>query len=102
MLFLHGGAYTMGNADAYRGFVSQIAARAQCSAFILDYPLAPEASIWSLSTWPVLRWTASSPSIHGMRLPAIRLAAVSPSQRPLICATGGASPLPCCLDPGRI
>jgi epsilon-lactone hydrolase len=43
VLFLHG-AYTMGNADAYRGFVSQIAARAQCS-FILDYPLAPEASI---------------------------------------------------------
>ena len=45
MLYLHGGAYTMGNADAYRGFVSQIATRAQCSAFILDYPLAPEASI---------------------------------------------------------
>src|SRR5262249_61519133 len=45
MLFLHGGAYTMGDANAYRGFVSQIAARAQCSAFILDYPLAPEASI---------------------------------------------------------
>lgn len=33
------------NANAYRGLVSQIAARAQCSAFILDYPLAPEASI---------------------------------------------------------
>src|SRR5215510_11920984 len=45
MLYLHGGAYVMGNADAYRGFVSQIAARAQCLAFILDYPLAPEASI---------------------------------------------------------
>jgi acetyl esterase/lipase len=45
MLYFHGGAYVMGSADAYRGFVSQIAARAQCSAFILDYPLAPEASI---------------------------------------------------------
>ena len=45
MLYLHGGAFVMGNADAYRGFVSQIAARARCSAFILDYPLAPEASI---------------------------------------------------------
>jgi acetyl esterase/lipase len=45
MLYLHGGAYVMGSADAYRGFVSQIAARAQCSAFILDYPLAPEATI---------------------------------------------------------
>lgn len=45
LLYFHGGAYVMGNADAYRGFVSQIAARAQCSAFILDYPLAPEASV---------------------------------------------------------
>lgn len=45
ILYIHGGAYVMGNADAYRGFVSQIAARSQRSAFILDYPLAPEASI---------------------------------------------------------
>jgi monoterpene epsilon-lactone hydrolase len=45
ILYLHGGAYTMGNAESYRGFVSQIASRAHCSAFILDYPLAPEASI---------------------------------------------------------
>lgn len=45
ILYLHGGAYTMGNANAYRGFVSQVAARAECSAFILDYPLAPEASL---------------------------------------------------------
>src|SRR5438034_4072970 len=35
----------MGSAHAYRGFVSQIAARAQRSAFILDYTLAPEATI---------------------------------------------------------
>lgn len=45
ILYLHGGAYTMGDANAYRGFVSQISARTQCSAFILDYPLAPEASL---------------------------------------------------------
>lgn len=45
MLYLHGGAYVMGNAEAYRGLASQVAARAQCTAFILDYPLAPEASI---------------------------------------------------------
>src|SRR5262249_32453972 len=45
VLLLHGGGYTKGNAHAFRGFASQIAARAQCSAFILDYPLAPEASI---------------------------------------------------------
>lgn len=45
LLYLHGGAYVMGSADAYRGLVSQIAARARCSAFILDYRLAPEATI---------------------------------------------------------
>lgn len=45
ILYVHGGAYVMGNANAYRGFVSQIATRSQCSAFILDYPLAPEASV---------------------------------------------------------
>src|SRR5262245_15208451 len=33
ILYLHGGGYLMGNADAYRGFVSQIASRAQWSAF---------------------------------------------------------------------
>ena len=42
MLFLHGGAYMLGSAEAYRGFVSQIAARAGVAAFVLDYPLAPE------------------------------------------------------------
>lgn len=45
ILYVHGGAYVTGNANAYRGIVSQIAARSQCAAFILDYPLAPEASI---------------------------------------------------------
>ena len=42
MLFLHGGAYMLGSAEAYRGFVSQIAVRAGVAAFALDYPLAPE------------------------------------------------------------
>lgn len=45
ILYLHGGAYRMGSAEAYRGFVSQIATRARCPAFILEYPLAPEATI---------------------------------------------------------
>lgn len=45
ILYLHGGAYTMGSAEAYRGFVSQIATRARCPAFILEYPRAPEAAI---------------------------------------------------------
>jgi epsilon-lactone hydrolase len=42
ILFLHGGAYVLGSAKAYRGFVSQIAVRANVAAFVLDYPLAPE------------------------------------------------------------
>ena len=45
ILFIHGGAYVMGNADAYRGFVSQIATRLQGAVFVLEYPLAPEASV---------------------------------------------------------
>lgn len=42
ILFLHGGAYMLGSAEAYRGFVSQIAIRVGAAAFALDYPLAPE------------------------------------------------------------
>ncbi|BAN26696.1 alpha/beta hydrolase fold domain-containing protein [Caballeronia insecticola] len=45
LLFLHGGAYVMGTAPAYRGFVSQIAARARRTTFILEYPLAPESAL---------------------------------------------------------
>jgi epsilon-lactone hydrolase len=45
LLFLHGGAYTLGSAKAYRNFVSQIAARANIAAFILEYPRAPEARL---------------------------------------------------------
>lgn len=42
ILFLHGGAYMLGSAQAYRGFASQIALRSGVAAFVLDYPLAPE------------------------------------------------------------
>lgn len=45
ILFLHGGGYVQGSATAYRGFVSQIASRAQVSALVIDYPLAPEATL---------------------------------------------------------
>jgi epsilon-lactone hydrolase len=45
LLYLHGGAYTMGTAPAYRGLVSQIAARARRACFILEYPLAPETAL---------------------------------------------------------
>jgi epsilon-lactone hydrolase len=42
VLFIHGGAYMLGSAKAYRGFASQIAARTGVATFVLDYPLAPE------------------------------------------------------------
>ena len=42
ILFLHGGAYLLGSAEAYRGLASQVAARAGVAAFVADYPLAPE------------------------------------------------------------
>lgn len=45
ILFLHGGGYTLGSARAYRGFVSQIVSRTQIPALVIDYPLAPEATL---------------------------------------------------------
>jgi monoterpene epsilon-lactone hydrolase len=42
ILYLHGGAYVLGSAAAYRNFVGQIAARANASIFVADYGLAPE------------------------------------------------------------
>jgi epsilon-lactone hydrolase len=42
ILYLHGGAYILGSAAAYRNFVGQIAATAKATAFIADYRLAPE------------------------------------------------------------
>nr|WP_197478328.1 alpha/beta hydrolase [Luteibacter rhizovicinus] len=42
ILYFHGGGYVVGAARAYRHFVGQVAARANVSAFIPDYRLAPE------------------------------------------------------------
>ena len=42
ILFIHGGAYMLGSAEAYRGLVSQIVVRVGVAAFVCDYPLAPE------------------------------------------------------------
>ena len=42
ILYLHGGAYVVGSAKAYRHFAGQIAARAQAPMFVADYGLAPE------------------------------------------------------------
>lgn len=42
ILYLHGGAYVLGSAHAYRHFAGQFAARTQLPAFVADYRLAPE------------------------------------------------------------
>ena len=42
ILYLHGGAYVVGSARAYRQFAGQIASRANAPAFVTDYGLVPE------------------------------------------------------------
>jgi monoterpene epsilon-lactone hydrolase len=42
ILYLHGGAYVMGSAHAFRQFVGHISSRTGIAAFIPDYRLAPE------------------------------------------------------------
>ena len=42
ILYLHGGAYVVGSAQAYRHFAGQIAARTGVDTFVADYGLAPE------------------------------------------------------------
>ncbi|WP_206244549.1 alpha/beta hydrolase [Novosphingobium terrae] len=42
MLYLHGGGYVIGSAQAYRAYVGQVARRAGLQAFVADYALAPE------------------------------------------------------------
>ena len=42
ILYLHGGAYVVGSAQAYRHFACQIASRVRLPVFIADYGLAPE------------------------------------------------------------
>ena len=45
ILFIHGGGYVQGSAEAYRGFASQLVSRTQVPAFVMGYPLAPEATL---------------------------------------------------------
>ena len=45
IVYLHGGGYLAGSANAYRGLASQLATRTRRSVLVLDYPLAPEATV---------------------------------------------------------
>jgi monoterpene epsilon-lactone hydrolase len=45
IVFIHGRGYGLGSAKAYRGLASQIASSTKTSIFILQYPLAPEATV---------------------------------------------------------
>jgi epsilon-lactone hydrolase len=42
LLYVHGGGYGLGSAEAFRNLASQIARRARADAFLPDYRLAPE------------------------------------------------------------
>ena len=42
ILYLHGGAYILGTAKAYRNLAGQVASHARVAAFVVDYRLAPE------------------------------------------------------------
>lgn len=42
VLYVHGGGYVLGSAEAYRNAASQFAVRAGADAFVIDYALAPE------------------------------------------------------------
>ena len=42
VLYLHGGAYVLGSAAAYRNFGGQLATRTKAATFVADYGLAPE------------------------------------------------------------
>lgn len=42
ILYLHGGAYTLGSIDSHRAIASQIAAACQIQTLLLEYRLAPE------------------------------------------------------------
>lgn len=42
LIYLHGGAFILGSARAFRHFAGQLAARAGMAAFVADYRLAPK------------------------------------------------------------
>jgi epsilon-lactone hydrolase len=56
ILFLHGGGYVQGSAKAYRGFVSQIVSRARIPALVIDYPLAPQATVPAAPETALAAW----------------------------------------------
>jgi acetyl esterase/lipase len=56
ILFLHGGGYGLGSAWAYRGFVSQIVSRTGVPALVIDYPLAPEATLPAAPNAALAAW----------------------------------------------
>jgi acetyl esterase/lipase len=45
IIYVHGGGYLAGSAKSYRALASQLASRTRRSVLVLDYPLAPEATV---------------------------------------------------------
>jgi len=56
ILYLHGGGYQLGSAQAYRNFVSQLVGRTDVPALAIDYPLAPEAKLPAAPNAALVAW----------------------------------------------
>jgi acetyl esterase/lipase len=56
MLYLHGGGYVQGSATAYLGFASQLVSRTGVPALVIDYPLAPEATLPAACAAALAAW----------------------------------------------
>jgi len=56
-----------GSAKAYRGFVSQIVSRAGIPALVIDYPLAPEATVPAAPEAAIVAWRCLAAHGFGRR-----------------------------------
>ncbi len=86
VLYLHGGAYTIGSLGTHRSLAAYLARESASAVYTLDYRLARSIRFRPLSTMPWRRSSSWSPTTGsrpiGWRSPAIRRAAGWRSRRP--------------------
>ena len=68
-------AVVAGSARAYRGLASQLASRTRRSVFVLDYPLAPEATVPA----PPIAVMAAYGGIHRATMPQTQVETIDPT-----------------------
>jgi epsilon-lactone hydrolase len=98
ILYLHGGGFVAGSAKAYRGLASQLARRTRRPVFVLDYPLAPEATVPAApnAVMAAYEWLRASGSQRiafvgdsaGGGLALVTLARLAPAPRPSAAIAG--------------